>query len=491
MMNRFKTFQQRTEYKRFSFCILITATIMLVSSPFALNEVFATHLSEDLKWQLVFISSRGCSLYHYQMLNQYDEITEKYIEMYGLETSKYDPLCLPESEYLSEYEIPYDLDLIILVYDKELGEKVLHSQKMGGLYSHTGNDRTYNHVIIVCDCSNFYYSDPVWILSHELSHFVLYYRNYEMSVIEDLIHGNDLQYDQCIESGLNCGSFVTKLEIDSSTRLMSVMPIYQPETIEKIESDAANDKIRTSVIGISKMITKWWAAGKITDGDYANAIGYLVDSDILPSDKNSKILIADEPLDDQVTWEEKFSEINSNYRGVVQPEAKDQDNPSLLNSNTPVVDDKKLFVEQVILGLPDWFKTTAGWWAQDKITDEEFKKNIQYLVKTGIIRPHTFDVLQGVINEKETLLEASLEKIISEINSLENSNSLTNDDGKTLVNKLNLAIKKFDFDNTKSGCKQLEGFVESTSELIDQSKIGSKKGQSLIDSVDLVKLNFC
>ncbi len=84
-----------------------------------------------------------------------------------------------------------------------------------------------------------------------------------------------------------------------------------------------------------------------------------------------------------------------------------------------------------------------------------------------------------------------MKKIISEINSLENSNNLTSDDGKTLVNKLNLAIKKFDFDNTKGGCKQLDGFVDSTSELIDQSKIGSKKGQSLINSIDLIKLNFC
>jgi len=490
MMNRFKKFQQRTGYKRFSFCILITTTLMLISSPFALNEVFATHLSEDLKWQLVFISSRACSLHNYQMLNQYDGISEKYLEMYGLDTSKYDPLCLPESEYLSEFIPPPDLDLIILVYDKELGERILHSQKMGGLFSHTGSDRNFNYVIIICDCSNFYYSDPIWILSHELSHFVLYYRNYEMSVIEDLIHSNDQQYDQCIENGLNCESFTTKVKTESSSALYSVMPMYKPEDITNFEIDQ-DVKVRTSVIGISKMITKWWAADKITDGDYANAIGYLIDSDILPSSVGSQILIADHPLDDAVTWEEKFSEINYNYRGVVQPEAKDQDNPSLLNSNTPVVDDKKLFVEQVILGLPDWFKTTAGWWAQDKITDEEFKKNIQYLVKTGIIRPHTSDVLQGVINEKETLLEASLKKIISEINSLENSNSLTNDDGKTLVNKLNLAIQKFDFDNTKGGCNQLDSFIESTHELIVQSKIGFMKGKSLNGSVKLVKLNFC
>ena len=491
MIYRFITFQNKISMTRFPLFLLIVATLLIISSPITSQEVFATHLSEELKWQLVFISSQGCSLYNYEKMNQYDIITEKYLEMYGLEASKYDSTCIPESQYLSEYIPANDIDLNILVYEKQLGEKVLHSQKMGGLYSHTGSDRSFNHVIMICDCATFYYSDPVWILSHELSHFVLSYRNYEMSVIEDLIHSNDVQYDQCIEQGLSCESLITKLEIESLSRSFSVMQIYKPDSLGKIGNENLDEKVRTSVIGISKMITKWWAADKITDGDYANAIGYLVDADIIPSDENAQILIADEPLDDAVTWEEKFSEINSDLRGEVKEQVNSQKNISLPNSNTNLIESKRSVVEQVILGLPDWFKTTAGWWAQDKITNEEFKKNIQFLVTRGIIRPHSSDVLDKVINEKESMLEASLKKIILEINSLENSNSLTSDDGKTLLNKLNLAIKKFDFDNTPGGCKQLDGFVESTSELIDQNKIGSKKGQSLINSIDLIKLNFC
>jgi len=476
---------------RFPLFLLIVATLLIISNPITSQDVFATHLSYELKWQLVFISSQGCSLYNYEKMNQYDIITEKYLEEYGLEVSKYDSICIPESQYLSDYIPANDIDLIILVYDKQLGEKILHSQKMGGLYSHTGSDRSFNHVIMICDCATFYYSDPVWILSHELSHFVLSYRNYEMTVIEDLIHSNDVQYDQCFEQGLSCEDLINKLEIESLSRSFSVMPIYKPDSLEKIGNENFDEKVRTSVIGISKMITKWWAADKITDGDYANAIGYLVDADIIPSDENAAILIADEPLDDSVTWEEKFSEINSDLRGEVKEQENNEKNISLPNSNYNTVESKRSVVEQVILGLPDWFKTTAGWWAQDKITDEEFKKNIQFLVTRGIIRPHSSDVLDKVINEKETMLEASLKKIISEINLLENSNNLSSDDGKKLVKKLDLAIQKFDFDNTKGGCKQLDGFVESTSELIDQSKIGSKKAQSLINSVDLIKLNFC
>ena len=89
------------------------------------------------------------------------------------------------------------------------------------------------------------------------------------------------------------------------------------------------------------------------------------------------------------------------------------------------------------------------------------------------------------------MLESSLKKIILDINSLEDSTELTSDDSKTLVNKLNSAIKKFDFDNTLEGCNQLDSFVESTSELIDHDKLSPKKGQSLINTVDLIKFNYC
>jgi len=155
---------------------------MLLTAPLLINDSFATHLSKELKWQLVMISSEpACSNYLYQMTNKYHDLSKQYLDLYQIEN------IVPEQKYLSEYESPHDLDLIILVYDKNLGERELHSNKMGGLFSHSGIDRTHNHVVIICDCANFYYSNPEWILSHELSHFILYYKDYDMSVIEDLI----------------------------------------------------------------------------------------------------------------------------------------------------------------------------------------------------------------------------------------------------------------------------------------------------------------
>ena len=96
-----RQFQNKINLLKPTYCILISATLLMMSVTITSQDVFATHLSEEIRWQLIFISSQGCSLFNYEKMNQYHEITENYLEMYGMDTSKYDPTCMPESEYLS------------------------------------------------------------------------------------------------------------------------------------------------------------------------------------------------------------------------------------------------------------------------------------------------------------------------------------------------------------------------------------------------------
>mgnify|MGYP003433070206 CR=1 FL=1 len=35
--------------------------------------------------------------------------------------------------------------------------------------------------------------------------------------------------------------------------------------------------------------------------------------------------------------------------------------------------------------IPNWVKNNARWWSNDQISDDDFIKSIQYLVKKGII----------------------------------------------------------------------------------------------------------
>jgi len=41
--------------------------------------------------------------------------------------------------------------------------------------------------------------------------------------------------------------------------------------------------------------------------------------------------------------------------------------------------------EETVSSIPEWVKNSAGWWIEGKISDTEFAMTLQYLVKTGII----------------------------------------------------------------------------------------------------------
>ena len=42
-------------------------------------------------------------------------------------------------------------------------------------------------------------------------------------------------------------------------------------------------------------------------------------------------------------------------------------------------------------GVPEWVKNTAGWWAQDLISETEFVNSIEFLIESGLISLTNFD----------------------------------------------------------------------------------------------------
>jgi len=36
--------------------------------------------------------------------------------------------------------------------------------------------------------------------------------------------------------------------------------------------------------------------------------------------------------------------------------------------------------------VPNWVKDTAGWWASEQVTDQEFLSGIGFLVEQGVIK---------------------------------------------------------------------------------------------------------
>jgi len=213
-----------------------------------------------------------------------------------------------------------------------------------------------------------------------LSHFMLYFLEYNMYVIEDFVHEYDEKYDQCRNSyDDSCSTVLTKIRVDAMAYSFSVMPTYEPAIgISKLRNDEVS--VSLPLVELGKVVTQWWTAGKITEGDYSNALGLLaVQNQQIQNDHN--VLFKDGPINKEVTWKELLfadgsSENKENVMSKVREKLKIKD---------------QVYQQTDFTGLPDWFKQTAQWWVDDKITNEEFIRNVKYLKDAGIIRDHQLD----------------------------------------------------------------------------------------------------
>ena len=363
--------------KQVSVVVILSAVFMLGTSSFITSDAFADHLSENMSWQLVYISHNSvCSNYDIQKTRMYSEISSSYLGEYQLTNSQYEPLCINQYEY-SDYQAPFDLDMIILVYDKDIGRNELNSFKIGGYYHHTGPDIKQNHAIVICDCPTFDYSSPVWILSHELSHFVLTYVGYDIDIIEDLVHQNDAAYDECIRTHSSCGENVMKIRSETSAYSYSVMPLYEP-AIGLGSHESIEEELPVQVLEMSKIISKWWAQEKITDADLLNALGYMSVGSTLYNFMNPDIVTADSSFDADDEY----------VKNLLEKDLQSEE-PKILSRipETLLSNDDLIFDEGTSNGIPEWFKTNIQWWVDGKISDEEFKTTVDFLRNEGLIRP--------------------------------------------------------------------------------------------------------
>ena len=352
--------------------ILVSLTIL---SP---DQLLASHQSE-VTWQLIVISNEpACSGYHHYMVQKYNEITEKYLDLYGLENSQYEPECYTEISFAEEYEKPSDLDLLILVYDRDKGRVELHAQNTGGLYIHQGNDLSTNHTVIICDCPNFKYSDPVWILSHELSHFVLNYLGFDLDIVEKEIHGLDYKFDSCVEGTYDnlCSTIKTTIDTQRSDWVVMIpyeQAIGKDPPLPLVEKVSLESPIQTTMI---IEITNWWLDGEISDENYIKSLNILSgkssDDKIIPNGifRDSALLILAEPQ-------------NDNDNGTLTADASlkitenfDDLNASIVSQHSSFsAEDEKIFLE--------WLETKASSWRTSDMNDDEFIAEIEEILDSS------------------------------------------------------------------------------------------------------------
>jgi len=330
------------------------------------------YTQDEATWQLVVISSEpACSGYHYYLVEKYNEITREYLDLYKLFHGSYQPECFTEDDFIEEYSKPYDLDLLILVFDKNKGMTDLRTYNTGGVYIHQGNDLSTNHSVIICDCPNFKYSDPVWILSHELSHFVLNYLAFDLDEVEEKIHDIDYKFDRCVEGEYNSLCSTVKTRIETGRASWTVMIPHAPAIgkdppLPLVEKVSLESPYQTAMI---KEITNWWLDGEISDENYIKSLkilsGKADNKKLIPNGvfKNSAILMLTEPRHDyqnKTLSTDNFNKITSNFLEI---------NSSITNTQTDfTASDEKIFLESL--------QITANSWRENKINDYEFLSDI-------------------------------------------------------------------------------------------------------------------
>jgi len=359
--------------------LLLVLGVSLSISVLAPQDSYSIHESEDMKWKLVMVSSYpACSNYHYQMTNLYHDVTEKYLELYEFPNSFDEPECMTEEEF-DEFETPSDVDLFIIVYDRNKGRAELHSNEMGGFYNHIGNEWTHNHAIIFCDCSNFQYSAPTWILSHELSHFVLYYSGFDREIVEDRIHEFDKQSDFCVEVEYLESCSDVRFSMETNTHNVIVMTPYDPAVGYATSPEANSD---TTIISPFRMqmqqeIAQWWLEGKISDSDFSTSLEILLDK-MGESKRSGKSFYSMESKNVMYTDPPKDKKQNNSKHSEEITSSKSAEQIYELLPYKQSMIEKLLSEDAELEEFPLWFKNRAVWWVAGEITTHEFVSGMEY-----------------------------------------------------------------------------------------------------------------
>jgi len=365
------------------FSIIITLSLILGPT---LTKSYAAENSY-VEWQLLYIKKDTCGPKD-NMDKVYASLTSKYFELYQLENNNYSVNCLSESQF-KDFQIFENATLLILIFDQDLAKLILQPNNLDGIYVHSGNDRTINHLLMMCDCSDFSSSYettlPSWILSHELSHFVLSYKGFSKSDIKMKIHEKQDEYNNCVGTNFDydkCNEFKILVRADSSTKDYVMMAPYGPAVGNNLINYVVTTHSDSELINLQRDLTKMWITNTINDKAYENTLKHLVNPVTNSTSEEIKLSL-EFPNGFMIRELSKPTEIDWNqYLNPITDKEKTFQfllNYIPFNLKDPV---SEFNIEK----MPNWFKTRALLWSEKRISDKVFFDGVEHLVRMGILK---------------------------------------------------------------------------------------------------------
>ena len=240
----------------------------------------------------------------------------------------------------------------------------------------------------MCHCSDFNSSYeqilPSWILTHELSHFVLSYKGYPRSTIHNAVHEIEEEYDNCIGTNFQsqyCADFKLTLRPDNQSKDFAVMKPYEDAVGQKLVQYIPEDFSDSKIINLQRDLAKMWIKNEIDDNAFTNTLKNFVDGPIANDHEldepfmeiKNGFVIAEKSKPKDVEWDE-----------YLESETQNQDYTHLIYEYIPFNLDEP--VEEINLEkMPNWFKTRALLWSEKRISDKVFFDGVEHLIRMGII----------------------------------------------------------------------------------------------------------
>ncbi|EPA06260.1 hypothetical protein [Candidatus Nitrosarchaeum limnium] len=362
----------------FLLSVLLASSISIIS-----NYAYAESSPNSISWQLTFITDKSsCNFSEETKIKEIENIVKRYFQLYKMNDSLLESNCVLSGQYFSNSN-SNDVNLNIIVLDEVIGNQLMMRYGYEGLYAHYGADRTSNHAIIISSHSQyssaFDNTEFPWLLSHELSHFILSHKGHNVESIERMLHADKLQYNDCISDfSERCTDIKSTITSNVSGQKFNVMsPLKQ--VVNQNSMSYLSDDLYSSyaVKKLLHQITGWWINGIIDDKFYLDALKQIVD---VPITKNKVA---------------KTTQLSiSNGFSILDEIKKGKNNEKILKNPAKMYDVLKFIPfdthsiksESKSPIIPSWYKNRAMLWQNEKLEDRIFLDGVDAIVRNGLIQ---------------------------------------------------------------------------------------------------------
>jgi len=361
--------------------LFLSSVIVLLFLLAATNYAYPQTIADNISWKITFIADKSnCNFAEDNKIKEIEGIVTKYFDLYKLENHLLGTDCLSSEKYFDN-SVANDADLNILVFDENVGNKLMIKYGYEGLYAHFGDERMHNHVIMVAThpqySSAYENTEFSWSLSHELSHFILSYKGHNVESIERLLHADKPNYSDCVGNiSEKCNEIKTTIISNVSGKKLNVMSPLK-EIVDQNSMTYLSDDLYSSY-AVKKLlhgITGWWMNGIIDDEFYLNALKQIVD---VPASKNDTVNFSQIPMSNGFSI---LDEVKNSDIGVNSFKTKINDIFRYVPFDTHSIISKSESSK-----IPSWFKNRAMLWQDVKMGDRTFLDGIDVLARNGLLQ---------------------------------------------------------------------------------------------------------